>query len=212
MPEAAALTGAERLDDAVAEGVAVGLLDPDAGVEVAFTHDLVRRACYTELSAGRRRAAHARLAEIVAPRGRLHAEVAHHLRRAGDEGRARSFLVAAASDARALGALDQAAGFLREAAGSAETAGEAAAGGEAWLALAEIEAWRGDRPAMDAAFAPCAGGPVGRRRRARPGRGARRARPLAAHHHLLPGGGAALQPRGARAAGPAPASARRRRA
>ena len=153
VPEAAALTGAERLDDAVAEGVAVGLLDPDAGVEVAFTHDLVRRACYTELSAGRRRAAHARLAEIVAPRGRLHAEVAHHLRRAGDEGRARSFLVAAASDARALGALDQAAGFLREAAGSAETAGEAAAGGEAWLALAEIEAWRGDRSAMDAAFA-----------------------------------------------------------
>ncbi len=96
VPEAAALTGAERLDEAVAEGVAAGLLDPDAGVEVAFAHDLVRRACYGELSAGRRRAAHARLAEIVAPRGRLHAEVAHHLRRAGDQGRARSFLLAAA--------------------------------------------------------------------------------------------------------------------
>ena len=32
--------------------------------------------------------------------------------------------------------------------------GEAAAGGEAWLALAEIEAWRGDRPAMDARVRP----------------------------------------------------------
>ena len=152
VPEAAAVTGAERLDRAVAEGVEVGLLDPDAGVEVAFAHDLVRRACYGELSAGRRRAAHARLAEIVAPRGRLHAEVAHHLRHAGEEGRARSFLLAAASDARALGALDQAAGFLRDAAGSAAGTGEAAAEGEAWLALAEIEAWRGDRAAMDAAF------------------------------------------------------------
>ena len=153
VPEAAALTGAERLDDAVAEGVAGGLLDPDAGVEVAFTHDLVRRACYGELSAGRRRAAHARLAEIGSlPRGRPPAEVAHHLRRAGDDERARAYLVAAASSARALGALDQAAGFLREAGDSAESAGATAAGGEAWLALAEIEAWRGDRPAMDAAF------------------------------------------------------------
>ncbi len=153
VPEAAALTGAERLDDAVAEGVAAGLLDPEAGAEVAFTHGLVRRACYGELSAGRRRAAHARLAEIGSlPRGRPPAEVAHHLRRAGDDERARAYLVAAASSARALGALDQAAGFLREAGDSAESAGATAAGGEAWLALAEIEAWRGDRPAMDAAF------------------------------------------------------------
>lgn len=152
--EAISVTGAERLEDAVSEGVACGLLDPDAGGHVAFAHDLLRRACYGELPAARRRAAHARLAGIIGENsGRAPAEVAHHLRAAGDEERARSYLSAAASAARALGALDQAAGFLREAAASAVGAGESAGAGEAWLELAEIEAWRGDRPALDDAFA-----------------------------------------------------------
>jgi len=153
IPEAVSLMGSDALDDAVAEGVACGLLDPEAGTDVVFTHDLVRRACYGELPAGRRRAAHARLARMMAAHpGRPPAEVAHHLRGAGDEDRARAYLVAAAGSARALGALDQAAGYLAEAAGSAAAAGAPAAEAEAWLALAEIEAWRGDQPAMDAAF------------------------------------------------------------
>ncbi len=64
-----------KVDDTepgIAEGVAAGLLDPDAGIEVAFTHDLVRRACYGELSAGRRRAAHARLAAVPYTHLRAH--------------------------------------------------------------------------------------------------------------------------------------------
>ncbi len=154
IPEAVSLMGPDALDDAVAEGVACGLLDPVAGTDVAFTHDLVRRACYGELPAGRRRAAHARLARMMSANpGRPPAEVAHHLRGAGDDERARAYLVAAAGSARALGALDQAATYLAEAAASAATAGVPAAEAEAWLALAEIEAWRGDQPAMDAAFA-----------------------------------------------------------
>ncbi|WP_217912818.1 AAA family ATPase [Miltoncostaea marina] len=152
--EALAVTGAERLDEAAAEGVACGLLDPAGGAGVGFAHDLVRRACYGELPPARRRAAHARLAAILGDEpSRAPAEVAHHLRAAGDQERARSYLAAAAASARALGALDQAAGFLRESAASAAEAGSPAAAGEAWLGLAEIEAWRNDRAAMDAAFA-----------------------------------------------------------
>ena len=154
IPEGVSLMGADALDDALAEGVACGLLDPGPGADVAFTHDLVRRACYGALPAGRRRAAHARLARMMSGHpSRPPAEVAHHLRGAGDDERARAWLVAAAASARALGALDQAAGHLAEAAASAAAAGAPAAEAEAWLARAEIEAWRGDAPAMDASFA-----------------------------------------------------------
>jgi tetratricopeptide (TPR) repeat protein len=153
VPEAVALSGPVHVDQAVAEGVACGLLDPDAVAGVAFTHDLVRRACYGELPAGRRRAAHARLAEIIAAGpGRPPSEVAHHLLGAGDHERARAYLMAAAASARTLGALDQAGDFLREAIASAASSGAVAAQAEAWLALAEIEAWRGDRTAIEAAF------------------------------------------------------------
>jgi DNA-binding SARP family transcriptional activator len=152
--EAVSLMGPDALDDAVAEGITCGLLDPVSGAHVAFTHDLVRRACYGELPAGRRRAAHARLARMMsAEPGRPPAEVAHHLRGAGDDERARAYLVAAASAARALGALGQAATYLTDAAESAAVANSPAGEAEAWLALAEIEAWRGDQPRMDAAFA-----------------------------------------------------------
>ncbi|MGD9694921.1 MAG: AAA family ATPase [Thermoleophilia bacterium] len=154
LAEATAVAGAEALDDAVAQAAAAGLLVAGPAGEVAFTHDLVRRACYGELVPGSRRAAHARLAEVLSgPHPRPPAEVAHHLRRAGDDERARAYLMTAAAEARALGALDQAAGVLREAAASARAAGLPAAEGEAWVALSEIEAWRGDRFAMDEAFA-----------------------------------------------------------
>lgn len=153
LAEAAGISGGRDLDAAVAEGVAAGLLDPGDAPRVGFVHDLVRDACYDALTGPERRAAHARMAGVLMGTGsRGAAEVAHHLGRAGDGERARAYLIAAAASARALGALDQAAGHLRDAAASAVAAGDAAAEGEAWMTLAEVEAWRGDRPSLDAAF------------------------------------------------------------
>jgi tetratricopeptide (TPR) repeat protein len=151
--EVTSAVGARTADAAIEEAVAAGLLDIADG-RVVFAHDLLRRACHAELPAARRRAAHAAMAEALSGAGsRAPAEVAHHLRGAGDEERARTYLRAAATAARALGALDQAAAFLRDVALSAHGAGDAAAEGDAWIALAEIQAWRGDRDALDAAFA-----------------------------------------------------------
>ncbi len=156
VPEAAALATGPALDGACAEGIAAGLFDPAAEPRVAFVHDLVRAAVYEGLSARERRAAHAQVARMLTGSGtdmRSPAEVAHHLRHAGEAGRAHAHLMAAARAARALGALDRAAGHLRDAARCAADAGSPGAEGEAWIALAEVEAWRGDRPAVDAAFA-----------------------------------------------------------
>ena len=118
-------------------------------LDVAFTHDLVRRACYGELPAGRRRAAHARLARMMSAHpGRPPAEVAHHLRGAGDDERAR-----AVPGGRGRSAPARSAPSTRRRATSPRrrarpaAADSPAAEAEAWLALAEIEAWRGDQPA-----------------------------------------------------------------
>jgi hypothetical protein len=155
MAEAADLVGAAVLADAVEEGVAAGLLEA-AGRRVGFGHELVREACYAELGAPRALAAHARLAEVLARRpGRRAAEVARHLRRADDRDGAARWLAEAAQEARALGALDEGAAYLAEAAGLA--AGDPAREAELWLALADLHAWRADRPAMDAAAARARG-------------------------------------------------------
>lgn len=154
--ETAALAGGRVAEQALAEAAAADLLDADAAPGAAFVHDLVRDACAAALPAANRRAAHARLADVLAgnvPGGRGAAEIAHHLRRAGDPDRARAFLFAAAASARALGALDRAAEHLRDAAASAAETADPAAEGEAWIAVAEVEAWRGDRAALDEAFA-----------------------------------------------------------
>ncbi len=150
--ELAGPVGAEALPDAVAAGVAADLLAPGADDRIRFRHALIRAACYAELPAGRRAWLHAALAGALGARtGRAPAEVARHLRLAGDDAGARRELAAAAAEARALGALDEAAGFLREAAGLA--AGEPAAQAELWLELAGVEAWRGRRAEWDEAFA-----------------------------------------------------------
>jgi len=146
--EAAELLGRERLADALAAGTAAQLLDRDSG-GVRFSHELVREACYAEIDPARRARLHSRLADVLSQRPRPQvAEVARHLLLAHDEERARSYLAAAAEKARALGALDDAAGFLREAASAAPDA----VAGELWLSLAEVEAWRGNRRRHDAAF------------------------------------------------------------
>ncbi|MDX6646694.1 MAG: hypothetical protein QOK40_2421 [Miltoncostaeaceae bacterium] len=150
--EAADLVGAEALPAALAGAVAADLLDAAADRRVRFVHALVREACYGELAPARRAWAHARLAEALAQRPRRSAaEVGRHLRLAGQEAPARRYLAAAAADARALGALDDAAAFLAEAAGLADD--DPAAAAELWLRLADVEAWRGQRAAMDEAFA-----------------------------------------------------------
>ena len=150
--ELASAVGAEALPDAVAQGVAADLLAPDDDGRIRFRHALIRTACYAELSAGRRAWLHARLGAALGARPqRAAAEVARHLRLAGDDTGARRELAVAAAEARMLGALDEAAGFLREAVGLA--ADDPSAQAELWLELAGVEAWRGRRAEWDAAFA-----------------------------------------------------------
>jgi DNA-binding SARP family transcriptional activator len=149
--ELAGPVGAEALPDAVAAGVAADLLAAGPDDRIRFRHALIRAACYAELPAGRRAWLHAALAGALGARaGRAPAEVARHLRLAGDDAGARRELAAAAAEARALGALEEAAAYLREAADLAT--GEPAAQAELWLELAGVEAWRGRRAEWDAAF------------------------------------------------------------
>jgi DNA-binding SARP family transcriptional activator len=147
--EAADLVGPEVLPDALAAAWEAELLDRQDPRRVRFTHALLREACYAELPPARRRWAHARLAEGLGRGPGRAAEVARHLRLAGDDGAARRFLAAAAGEARGLGALEEAAGYLREATGIAGGGAEEA---ELWLELADVEAWRGLRAGMDEAF------------------------------------------------------------
>ena len=147
--EAAGAIGAEALHDAFLAGSEAGLLD-GSDRQVRFVHELVRQACYAELPDARREWLHARLAELLARRGGGAAEVARHLRLAGDDDGARPQLVLAARQAQAFGALDEAAAFLREALEiGAPDRSEATA---TWFALAEVEGWRERREAMDEAF------------------------------------------------------------
>ena len=74
------------------------------------------------------------------------AEVARHLKLAGRSEEAAGHLVRAATDARSVAALEQAAGFLREA---IELVGENA---ELLIELAEIEAWRQRAETSDQVF------------------------------------------------------------
>lgn len=149
--EAAALVGAEELAEAQAEAAASSLVEGAPGGGLRFAHDLVREACGAELEPARRARAHRRLADAILRRPRPEpAEAARHLVLAGDASAARAQLVAAAAEARRLGAVDEAAGFLAEAAG---LGGEAPERAEILLLLAGCEAWRGRREAMEEAFA-----------------------------------------------------------
>ncbi len=142
--------------DAAAEAARAGLLERDTGGRLAFSHALVRAAVYAEIGDARRARAHRALAAALAGGGARRAgEVARHHLLGGDPRAATAYLAEAARDARALGALDEAASYLEEAAGIAGE--DAATRAELLLLLAEVHAWRADRPAMDAAFGEAEG-------------------------------------------------------
>ncbi|OLB67391.1 MAG: hypothetical protein AUI10_00230 [Actinobacteria bacterium 13_2_20CM_2_72_6] len=142
--EAADLLGADTLADALRSDNLGELLDLAADRRIRFGHSLLRDACYEELTPPRRARLHARIAETLARRSdRSAAEVARHYRLAGEPQAAGAYLMVAAQDARALGALSDASALLHEAVEL--VAGEPAKEAEAWLTLADIEAWRGNR-------------------------------------------------------------------
>jgi DNA-binding SARP family transcriptional activator/tetratricopeptide (TPR) repeat protein len=149
--EVASCVGPDQMDDAVDAACAAGFLQERPGRRLGFVHALIRDACYAELGSGRRIWAHGRLAQVLQGRPQSEAsELARHLLLTGQDERARDLFARAAADARAVGALDEAAGFLREAAALADRTPALAA--ELSLELASIEAWRAGRPAVDEAF------------------------------------------------------------
>ena len=122
-----------------------------AGDGIAFRHALLRDAVYEEIAAPRRRGLHHRWAHVLVeceqagaiPRP---AEVARQLRLAGADAEAVPQLARAAADARDLGALEQAAEYVKE---TLEVAPDRA---ELWLELAELEAWRHRAEQSERAF------------------------------------------------------------
>ena len=137
--------------DAAVQALENGMLIERDG-RVGFRHALLRDAAYFEMPQPRRAALHATWARTLldlatAGGPRRSAEVARHLRLAGDDRAANEQLLLASRDARAVGALAAAAGYLEEA---ASTDG---GGAELWLELAEVQAWRGLRPDAELAFA-----------------------------------------------------------
>jgi hypothetical protein len=129
-------------DPAGTAGAAVdsGLLVA-AGGRIGYRHALLREAVYEELPDPRRAWLHERLADALSAvlepsAGVRDAEVARHLLIAGSRERAVDHLARAASHARGVAALPEAAGFLREAIEIAP------ANAALWLELAEVEAWR----------------------------------------------------------------------
>ena len=118
------------------------------GGRLGYRHALLREAAYADLPEPHRAWLHERLADALAGGGdaRRSAEVAHHLRLAGRDADAVAALRRAAGHAWGVGALDEAAAFLTEAATLApDDAGVLAD-------LAEVEAWRGRGPEAEAAF------------------------------------------------------------
>ena len=141
---------AEAAVQALDSGMLVELAEREP--RIGFRHALLREAAYADLPQPRRAALHERwahtlLARTCAGGPSRAAEVARHLRLAGRDREAVEQLALAAADARAVGALVEAAGYLGEA---VATAGDRA---DLWLELAEVQAWRGLRPETERAFA-----------------------------------------------------------
>jgi DNA-binding SARP family transcriptional activator len=137
-------------DGSAAEALGTGVLHSSDG-RLTFGHALLRDAVYEETAEPRRRGLHQRWAEALLeseqsgaiPRP---AEAARHLRLAGADAAAVPQLARAASDARAVAALDQAVAYLDEALELAP------ADAQLWLELGELEGWRGQRERAEAAF------------------------------------------------------------
>jgi DNA-binding SARP family transcriptional activator len=135
-------SAAEAATAALQSGLLIAI-----GETVGFRHALLREAVYGEIAEPRRRGLHHEWAkslgagEISRP-----AESARHFRLAGDDAAAVPQLLRAAADARAVGALEDAAAFLEEAISIAPDRADA------WLELGELEAWRVRRERAEAAF------------------------------------------------------------
>ncbi len=139
---------------AAAEALGSGLLRTDDG-RTGFRHALLSGAVYQEIPDPIRARLHAELAQLLrkpGPRrsisraGPRAAEIARHLRLAGQDEQAVSYLVRAAQDARGLAAMAETAGFLTEALqiGPGDP--------ELLVELAEVEAFRGLLDDSDRAF------------------------------------------------------------
>lgn len=136
-------------DRAATEALGAGLLRIREGA-IGFRHALLRAAVYDDIAEPVRAHMHEALATELSTRDgratRRAAEIADHLRRAGRDDLAVGQLIRAAADARAVAALAEAAGFLREA---LEIEPDHP---ETLLELGEVEAWRGRLEAADDAF------------------------------------------------------------
>jgi DNA-binding SARP family transcriptional activator/tetratricopeptide (TPR) repeat protein len=146
---------------AAAEALGSGLLRADDG-RTGFRHALLRDAVYQEIPDPIRARLHNELAQLLRKRGQQPAsraqhargsrrgpraaEVARHLRLAGQDEQAVSHLVLAAHDARFVAAMAEAAGFLAEAVAIEPD------DPDLLVELAEVEAFRGLLESSDAAF------------------------------------------------------------
>lgn len=133
------------------EALGADLLRIRAGL-LGFRHARLAEAVYGDLRDPLRARLHDEFAELLRERadrpdgGSAAAEIAHHLRLAGRDTLAVGQLVRAAADARAVAALPEAVGFLREAT-TIDPYDH-----DLFLELAEVEAWRGLLEESDAAF------------------------------------------------------------
>lgn len=113
----------DRAMDALDLLLAAGIVSEAGRGRYRFTHDVLRRATYTQLSAARRRGLHARYAEVVERRragdlGRYTRALAHHRTAGATEGgdqHAVRWVWRAAAQAGGDGALEEAVRLHREA-------------------------------------------------------------------------------------------------
>ncbi len=136
--------------DAATDALDCGLLVAGPG-RLGFSHALLREAAYLDLPEPRRADLHGVLAGALTARDgqdspRYAAEAARHYRLAGREGLAVGQLVRAAAHARSVAALGEAVQFLTDAVELAP------ARVDLLVDLAEVQAWRGDVEASEAAF------------------------------------------------------------
>jgi DNA-binding SARP family transcriptional activator/tetratricopeptide (TPR) repeat protein len=140
--------GVEHPAEAASDALGTGLMSaPRAGV--GYRHALLRDAAYADLPEPRRAELHERVAHALAarPDARRAGEAARHFRLAGRDDLALGQLVRAASHARSVAALEQAAALLEEALTIEPDSASIL------VELAEVEAWRGRRQASEDAFA-----------------------------------------------------------
>jgi DNA-binding SARP family transcriptional activator len=137
--ELAAIAGAETVVRAMDSGLFVS-----ADGRFGFRHALLREAVVAELPDARARELHEELSGVVDGSA---AEVARHLRLAGHDDEAARLLADAASDAVAVGAVEEASAYLEEAIALAP------ANGSLRLQAAEVHAWSGRREEAERALA-----------------------------------------------------------